>query len=135
MHVGAPGRGENILLAAAWIEASDVLSNGSVEQLDVLWQVADVPAKLAAMPLVQSSAIKPDLTTRERPYADQGTSQRRLAGSTRPDDPQGLPRRQREIQAFEDDLRRAQGRRVNVGHGEMTMHARENDPGRNLGYL
>src|SRR4030095_9456577 len=126
---------EDLLLTAAWIEAGDVLSNGSIEQLNVLRQVSDVLAKLVSIPLVQRSAIETDLTTLERPYTHQRARQGRLARRTWPDDPPGLPRCQRKIQTLEDNLRRSQGGCVNVRHGEITTHRRQGDSLRHLGYL
>lgn len=80
-------------------EAGDVFRHRAVEQLHILWQVAEQAAKLPRRPVVQVGAVQPDVAVLRPPDADQVARQGRLAGSTRSDHAQHLARVQGEADA------------------------------------
>ncbi|MNN64471.1 hypothetical protein D3C81_1799120 [compost metagenome] len=72
-------------------EAGDVLADGALEQLDILGQVADMWTKLFALPFEDVRAIQAHRAEGRLPDAEQGASQRRLAGPARADDAHRVP--------------------------------------------
>src|SRR5262249_18200028 len=73
------------------VEASDVRGNRTVEQLDVLRQVADVPTESRAVPVIDRCAIEAYPSSGGRPHTDERTRQRRFARCAGPADRKALP--------------------------------------------
>ena len=68
------------------LEAGNVFSDCAVEKFAFLRQVADRTAEHIRVPLIGRSAVEPDAPAGQRPGADQGACQCRLAGTGRSDD-------------------------------------------------
>ncbi len=64
----------------------DVLSHRAVEELDILRQVADMPAELIGLPLRKLRAVEPHTARKRRQDADQRPRQRRFSGAAWADD-------------------------------------------------
>ena len=78
-------RGGDDLFVVDFAKTGDVLGNGSVEQFDILREIANMGTHLDFVPGVDISAIEPHLSGYRRPDTDEQSRQGRLSGSTRAD--------------------------------------------------
>ncbi|MNM99546.1 hypothetical protein D3C81_1121090 [compost metagenome] len=88
--------GFNHFLRIDVVKTSDVLGNAASEQFDILRQITDEWPQFVFIPLVNIGIIKPHNTFADRPDTYQQTRQRGLTGSAWPDNPQNVPRLDRE---------------------------------------
>ena len=86
MNAGGFGRGNDRIGIGLRLEPANVFGNRAIEQLDVLRQIADMPAKVLRRPLVERCAVKPHLAPDRLPNADNKPRQRGLARGTWTDD-------------------------------------------------
>src|SRR5690606_13919003 len=86
-----------------FLKAGDVLPDRAREQVNGLWQVANMPAQFVLVPLLQRGPVEPDDSGICRPRPDQHARQSRFTRSARPDDAQAVSRRQIEIDASQYD--------------------------------
>ena len=91
MGVGALGRDDD-RGGVRRAHAGDVLGDGAGEELDVLRQIAHVPAQLVARPGGNVGAIEAHGAARRRPDADDQSRQGRLARRAGADDRERLAR-------------------------------------------
>ena len=69
VHARLLGRLMTASGSALGLEAGDVLADGAVEQLDVLRQVADVPAERLGRPLIERRPVQAHAAPRRPPHA------------------------------------------------------------------
>ena len=108
MRTGAARRRHHRVGIGMRGEPGDVLGHRAVEELDILRQVADMPAELVWLPLRQFGAVEPDAALERRQDADERARERRFSGAARPDDPERRAARSEKSDAAEQ---RAVGRR------------------------
>ena len=85
MHAGSLRRADDLLRVSRGIKPCDVLGDRPGEELDILRQIADVPAERLFIPLVERRAVEANLAARGLPNAHEKPGQRRLSGCARPD--------------------------------------------------
>ena len=73
---------QDVPLTGVFLEAADIVGDGTVEQSDVLWEIADMSAKHVAIPLIESGPIQPNMPLNRGPYAYDGLCQRGLTRTT-----------------------------------------------------
>src|SRR4051812_33233111 len=103
MGAGDPGRVDD-LLGRGRSEPGNVLGHRAVEQGDLLGQVADMLAELAALPGRDVGAVKAHTPGARPAGADQQARQGRLAGARRPQHGQRFARLDRERHAAQKHL-------------------------------
>src|SRR4051794_28516568 len=97
MHPSGAGSLNDVCARGVGTEARDVLGHGPVEQLDVLRQVTDVGTQSGCRPLLQRRVIEANAARYQGlPHAHETTRESGLAGRTRPDNAERLPRAQLE---------------------------------------
>jgi hypothetical protein len=77
------------------LHAGDIVADRPGEQLDVLRQVADVPAEGVGVPKEDVGAIEPSMASGRLPSADDDLAQGGLAGRGRSHDAKPFPPRAR----------------------------------------
>lgn len=71
MRPGDPGSAQNCLGCRRFVEPCNIFGNAPVKQRDVLRKIANMPAKLVRMPLIDRSTIETHHSAGRRPDADQ----------------------------------------------------------------
>ena len=110
----------------------DVLSHRAGEQLDILRQVADVPADQVDVPGEQVGAVETHAAAGRLPGADQDLAQARFTGGRRPDDAETGARLHREAHAAQHRLD-LPGRRIDHLLAAQSTQRRRQAHARGLG--
>ena len=71
MYTGRLCGGNHGRWIRVWLETSDILRDGTDQELNILRQVAYMTAECIEVPLIQSCAIDAYLTAHRCPHADQ----------------------------------------------------------------
>ena len=87
MRTGSLCRCDNRLRIGARIKASNVASDCSVKEFDVLWQISDMLAKRFRRPLIELCMIEADTTARWLPNANERARERRFSRTAWPNNP------------------------------------------------
>ena len=85
------------------LEPADILGDGAVEQLDVLRQIADMPAERLRRPLVERRAVQPHLAADGCHTPTISRASEDLARGTRTDDAEAIAALEREGDVLHDD--------------------------------
>src|SRR5205807_2736237 len=112
MRAGGPCRLQDPLGRSLQIESRDIDSDATLEQFDILRQIADMLAQRVGRPMLERRVVELDFAAKPRPDPDQRTRQRRFARSTRTDDPDGLTTLQPKRNVTENLLFRTRGRNI-----------------------